>query len=192
MHPQLSLLLILTALSAISLPPGSASILQSTSPPSSALATAGTASISSNPRTKALFPRAPEQQGDTPFARCSCRSALGFWWDCHIYQILNWPTEQNVITRLHDELIKCGTLFFGLRRYYIPERKSGLGAFAFFRLQFAHRGSCWRRAIASALGTTGVVCSQSHVDGDDPPPWWEIMDQQRGRDYTHPPNDLSW
>ena len=176
MHPHLSLL-IFTAFSAISLPPGSASILQSTSPPSSALATAGTASISSNPRTKALFPRAPEQQGDTPFARCSCRSALGFWWDCYIYQILNWPMEQKVTTRLHDELVKCGTLFFGLHRYYTFRRgKVGWAPLPSFGYSLH----------------TGVVCSHSHSNEDDPPPWWESMNRQQGHGYTHPPNDLTW
>lgn len=191
MHPHPSLLLLFTAFSAIFLPPGSASILKSKSPPSSELATTGTRSTGSNPSTNALLPRAPGQEGDTPFARCSCRSAVASWWDCHIYQILNWPTEQNVILRLNDELIKCGTFFFGLRKYYIPERKSGLGAFAFFELPFVHRNSCWKRAIASALGTTGVACSFDHFNSDDVPPWWEDMNRQ-GRGYKRPPIDSRW
>lgn len=71
----------------------------------------------------------------------------------YIYQIFNWPTDLNVILRLHDELINCGTHLWGLQRYYILEMDSGLGAFAFFQLQYA----CWTRGIASALGMTGVV-----------------------------------
>ncbi|MCJ1349088.1 hypothetical protein MMC31_007324, partial [Peltigera leucophlebia] len=175
MHSQLSLLLIFTAFSAIFFLSGSASVLLTTSPPSSALATTGKTSTSSNPPATALLPRAPEQQSDAPFARCRCRALGMTFYDCLFYQILNWPTEQNFVRRLHDELRKCGHLDFGLRKYYIPERESGLGAFVYFRLPFVHKDRCWRRAIARALGTTGVECSFSYAMRDDPQAWWEDM-----------------
>lgn len=175
MHRQLSLLLIFIAFTAIFFTSASTSILQSSSsPPSSALATVGTTAPRSKPPTNALLPRAPEQQVGTPFARCRCRDGPAtLFWVCYIYHILNWPTDQNVILKLRDELIKCGKYFFGLQRYYIPERESGLGAFAYFRLQYGHSKRCWTRAIASALGTTGVVCSRSHFASNDRPPWFE-------------------
>lgn len=172
MHFHLSLLLIFTAFTANFLTPVSTSILQSSSPPSSALATIGATPTSLDPQTNALLPRAPEQQVGTPSARCRCRDGpLSLYWLCYIYQILNWPTDQNIIVKLHDELIKCGKHFFGLQRYYIPERESGLGAFAYFRLQYGRSKRCWTRGIASALGTTGVVCSREHVAVYDLPTW---------------------
>lgn len=192
MHLQVSLLLTFTAFSAIFLPPGSALVLESSFTHSSAPATTGTTSTGSSPPTNALLSRAPEQQGDTPFARCSCRTLGLHFYDCFIYQILNWPTGQNFILRLHDELKKCGARGnFGLRRYYIPKRDSGLGAIAYFRLPIAHRNSCWRRAIASALGTKGVECSFSSAMRNDAQPWWEDM-VRAGRYHTPVPHDYTF
>lgn len=167
MHSQL---FILTAFAAIFLTARSASVLPSSPPLFSAIATTETTPRGSNPPTNSLLPRATEQQVGIPFAKCSCRAGnMALHWDCFIYQILNWSPEQNVILRLYDELVKCGTHQWGLRRYYVPERDSGLGAFAFFQLQFAHMEKCWKRGIASALGTTGVVCSRTHTQ---PRPGW--------------------
>lgn len=45
----------------------------------------------------------------------------------------------------------------GVAKVLYSERDSGLGAFAFFQLQYAHMKGYWRRGIASALGMTGVV-----------------------------------
>ena len=193
MHSQLSLLLILTAFAAIFLTAGSASVLPSPRPLLSAIATTvETTPPGSSPPTNALLPRAPEQPQQTgiPSAICSCRAAsMALHWDCYIYKILNWSPEQNVITRLYDELIKCGTYQWGLQRYYIPERDSGLGAFAYFRLQFTHKEECWRRGIARALGTTGVVCSHSYVQPKPYAvlPWWRYVPAKLS--YPQSPHD---
>lgn len=76
-------------------------------------------------------PLSSRKQVGIPFAKCSC-THWGLWpfiGTASSTRILNWAPEQNVILRLYDELIKCGTHQWGLVTYYIPERDSGLGAF---------------------------------------------------------------
>lgn len=196
MHLQLSLLLILIAYSTPFFSPGSASIIRSSSLPSSALTTIGITSTSSDPpTTNALPPRAHEQQAAAPSLRCNCREHVK-WSDCIFYQILNWPTEQNVITRLHDELIKCSAKNFALLRYYIPERESGLGAFASFRLPHVHQDSCWPKATLRALGTKVEECEVLYRRSNDPFPWSEDVFRTRrtgtGIRYTIPPPDYTF
>lgn len=194
MHLQLSLLLVLTGFSAQFFSFGSASIPRSLSPPSSALTANGTASTSySPPTTNALLPRAPEQQqAAAPSLRCNCRKVVR-WSHCIFYQILNWPAEQNVVTRLHDELIKCSAKNFGLVKYYIPDRESGLGAFACFRLPHIYQDSCWLKAASKALGTDVEACEVIHPANHGPFPWWDDSFRTRrtgtGIRYSIPPPD---
>lgn len=196
MHAQLSLLLILTYFSALFFSPGSASIPRQPPPPPPALTTTGTTSTSSDPpTTNALLPRGPEQQTAAPSLQCNCRLAVQ-WSDCLFYKILNWPREQNVITILHDELIKCGTKNFGLHQYYIPERESGLGAFAFFRLPHIHQDACWLKASSRALGTQVAACEVLLPRSNHPFPWWEDIFETRhvrsGIQYMKPPPDYTF
>lgn len=132
MHSPFSLLLIFTAFSAMFFPPGSALVLQSTSPPSSTPATTGTTSTSSNPSTN-HYSREPlkilqlRDAGAAPQVPVST-----------IASSTKSSTGQNFILRLQ----KYGTSGFGLRKYYIPEKHSGgLDAFAFFWLPFAQTGT---------------------------------------------------
>lgn len=196
MHLQLSILLLLAALLAHLFSPGSASILRSSSSLSSALTTTGIMSTSSNPpMTNALLPRVPEQQAAAPSLRCNCRKVVK-WSHCIFYQILNWPTEQNVVTRLHDELIKCSAKNFGLLRYYVPKRESGLAAFACFRLPHIYQDSCWLKAASRALGTKVEACEVYHASNNDPLPWWDDIFRARrtgtGIRYSLPPPDYTF
>ena len=196
MHLRLSHLLILTPIFARFFNIGSASILRSSSHPSSAHTITGTTPLRSDPpTTNALFPRVPEQQAAAPSLRCNCREVVK-WSHCIFYQILNWPTEHNIITRLHDELIKCGAKNFGLLKYYIPERESGLGAFACFRLPHIYQDSCWLKAASRALGAKVEACELIHPGNGDPFPWWEDTLRTRrtglGIRYSIPPPDFTF
>lgn len=198
MHLQLSLPLILSGFSAQFFSLGSASILSSLSPPPSALATNETTSTSFSPptTTNTLVSRIPkqqqQQQAAAPSLRCNCRKVVR-WSHCIFYQILNWPTEQNVVTRLHDELIKCSAKNFGLVKYYVPERDSGLGAFACFRLPHIYQDSCWLKAASKALGADVEPCEVIHPANHGPFPWWDDSFRTRrtgtGIRYSLPPPD---
>lgn len=206
MNPQLSLLLILLAFLAPFFCPGSASVLRPfppppPPPPSSALTTSRTTPTYPDhpPTTNALLqllPRAPGNQAPAGSMRCNCRPVMQ-WIDCIFYQVLNWPKGQNVITRLHDELIKCGDAKrFGLQKYYVPpERESGgrLGAFALFRLPGEKWNPCWLKAISIALRPKGVKCDILLPPMDDAFPWWEEISRTRpsvsGLQFSKPPPD---
>lgn len=196
MHLQRSLLLILSGFSAEFFSLGSASILRSLSSHSSAVITNGTTSTSSSPptSTNTLLPRIPKQQKQAaaPSLRCNCRKVVK-WSHCIFYQIQNWPTEQNVVTRLHDELIKCSAKNFGLVKYYVPERDSGLGAFACFRLPHIYQDSCWLKAASKAMGADVEPCEVIYPANHGPFPWWDDSFRTRrtgtGIRYSLPPPD---
>lgn len=194
MHLQLSLLIILTGFSVRFFSLGSALILSSLPLPLSSLTTNGTTPTNSSlPTTNTLLPRIPnQQQAVAPSLRCNCRPVVK-WSHCIFYQILNWPTEQNVVTRLHDELIKCSAKNFGLVKYYIPERESGLGAFACFRLPHIYKDSCWLKAASKAMGADVEACEVIRPANHGPFPGWDDSFQTRrtgtGIRYSIPPPD---
>lgn len=112
-----------------------------------------------SPQQMHLLPRAPDQQGNTPFVRCSCRTvAAANWYDCDIYQILGWPTAHKAFTTSSSNaaLISIGSE--SMKRKWVAR---------LFQLPYGHMQRCWRRATASVLRTIGAVCHRSYfIEGD--------------------------